>query len=777
MSKGIQTEKLNIGYKSDLITDICMKVIPGSIVILIGPNGCGKTTLLKTLTGELRSRGGVVYLGGDDRSSLKASEIAKRVSLVMTYRVRGELMTCREVVETGRYPYTGMLGILSEEDRRKVKEAMEWTGTDSLADSLFDKISDGQKQRVLLARAICQEPGILVLDEVTSYLDIRHKADILSKIRSLAKERNTAVLMSVHELEIARNISDTVIALGEGKLQRIGTPEEVFTESFIRALYHIEGTDTELLGQMPWEDVRTGTGNRGIKAKETTDILHSPKRRGRGRAAAIMIQGTMSNVGKSVIAAGLCRIFSDDGYKVAPFKSQNMALNSYITEEGLEMGRAQVMQAECARVRPVVSMNPVLLKPMGDTRSQVIVGGKAVANMSAAEYYSHKTEFVEDILRAYDSLADEADIIVIEGAGSPVEMNLKKDDIVNMSLAEMVDAPVILVGDIDRGGVFAQILGTLDLFEPKERERIGGVIVNKFRGDRKLFDDGVRILEEKGAAKVIGVVPYMDIKLDDEDSLSERLCRSEAKDFDIAVIKLPYISNFTDFNVFEQLSDVSVRYVSDPAELADPDMIIIPGSKNTIADLRWIKENGLGDAVSKRASSGTCIFGICGGFQMLGRRIEDPDGTECGGEEDGLGLLPVETVLEKEKVRKNITCSISGATGILKGLEDTEVSGYEIHMGKTRPCAELTEFTSGGTGYCRENIYGTYIHGFFDRRDVFVPVVEKIALSRGKTVSAEGAADQADHKDRQYDLLAKCLRENLDMDRIYEIMGLGNDKR
>ena len=690
MSKGIRTEKLNIGYKSDLITGICMKVIPGSIVTLIGPNGCGKTTLLKTLTGELKDRGGLVYLGDDDRSWLKASEIAKRVSLVMTYRVRGELMTCREVVETGRYPYTGMLGILSEEDRRKVKEAMEWTGTKELSDRLFDEISDGQKQRVLLARAICQEPEILVLDEVTSYLDIRHKADILWKIRKLAKERNTAVLMSVHELEIARNISDTVIALGEGKVQRIGTAQEVFEESFIRKLYHIEGTDTEILGQMPWDETAAAGMETEEIAKETAEenegFTHSSKFHGRGKAAAIMIQGTMSNVGKSVIAAGLCRIFSDDGYKVAPFKSQNMALNSYITEEGLEMGRAQVMQAECARIRPCAAMNPILLKPTKDTKSQVIVGGKPVGNMSAAEYYSHKKEFTEDILSAYDSLAESADIIVIEGAGSPVEMNLKKDDIVNMSLAEMVDAPVLLAGDIDRGGVFAQILGTLDLLEPDERSRIGGVIVNKFRGDAKLFEDGIRILEDRGGVRVIGVVPYMNIKLDDEDSLSERLGQSVAEDFDIAVIKLPRLSNFTDFNVFEQLERVSVRYVSEPSGLEDPDMIIIPGSKNTIADLKHIKENGLAGAVLEKASSGTCVFGICGGFQMLGRLIEDPDGTECGGAEEGLGLLPVETVLEKEKVRTNITCSISGATGILCGMENTEVSGYEIHMGRTRPC-------------------------------------------------------------------------------------------
>ena len=269
------------------------------------------------------------------------------------------------------------------------------------------------------------------------------------------------------------------------------------------------------------------------------------------KAKVIMVQGTMSNAGKSILAAGLCRIFAKDGFKVAPFKSQNMALNSFVTKEGLEMGRAQVMQAECAGVEPMAIMNPILLKPTSDVGSQVILNGKVLGNMKATEYFKRKPEFIPEIKAAFEQLSQMADIIVVEGAGSPVEMNLKKDDIVNMGLAKLLDAPVLLVGDIDRGGIFPQLLGTLDLLEDDERARVKGLIVNKFRGDSKLFEDGVKILEERGGKKVVGVVPYMNVNLEDEDSLSERFYVNQTKDFDIAVVRLPHISNFTDFDTFE----------------------------------------------------------------------------------------------------------------------------------------------------------------------------------------------------------------------------------
>ena len=771
----IKTEQLSIGYRSDLIKDISLSVRPGKIVTLIGPNGCGKTTLLKTLTGELKSRGGVVYIDGEDRNSLKASEIAKKVSLVMTYKIKPELMTNREVVEIGRYPYTGNLGILSDADKEKVREAMEWTDVADLGSELFSNISDGQKQRVLLARAICQEPEILILDEPTSFLDIRHKIDILTKIRAFAREKNVAVLMSLHELEIARNLSDTVVALGEGAVQMIGSPEEVFTEGFIRKLYHIENIDTQLLGAMPWMDNlenKDVTINKNA-AKDMPEMVDNISyNRSNHKAKVIMIQGTMSNAGKSVIAAGLCRIFSDAGFKVAPFKSQNMALNSYITKDGLEMGRAQVMQAECARIEPQAIMNPILLKPTSDVGSQVIVNGKVVGNMKAMEYFQHKKDYIKDILDAYDKLSNMVDIIVVEGAGSPVEMNLKKDDIVNMGLAQMLDAPVLLVGDIDRGGVFPQLLGTLDLFEQEERDRVKGLIVNKFRGDSRLFEDGVKILEERGKTKVVGVVPYMQVKLDDEDSLSERFEKREVKEFDIAVIRLKHISNFTDFDTFEQLEDVSLRYITSPEELGAPDMIIIPGSKNTLADLREIKENGIADAVIKKAQSGTCIFGICGGYQMLGRRVEDPFGVEDGGTETGLGLIPVDTTLENEKVRTVFSGKVMSATGVLKNLTEKPVQGYEIHMGKTVPYEEATLFTSEQTGYCVGNVYGTYIHGFFDKKEIVSTVISDISKNQGKNISTQAVKDYSLFKDSQYDILAKELKESLDMDYIYQMMGI-----
>ncbi|MCR5670471.1 MAG: cobyric acid synthase [Butyrivibrio sp.] len=771
-AKGIKTEKLNIGYKKDLITDICLEVKPGEIVTLIGPNGSGKTTLLKTLSGQLKKRGGVVYLNGDDRDELKPSEVAKRMSLVMTYKVRPELMTCREVVEVGRYPYTGSLGILSEYDREKVRSAMEQTDVADLEDVLFTNISDGQRQRVLLARAICQEPEILILDEPTSFLDIRHKIDILQKIKLFAKDNNVAVLMSLHELGIAKNISDTLIAVGEGKVQKIGKPSEVFSESFIRKLYHLEGVDTAVLGKMPWDEVDQGDGVPGSLWGQRKEMDHEPRPLG---PPALMVQGTMSNAGKSIIAAGLCRIFANDGYRVMPFKSQNMALNSYITEDGLEMGRAQVMQAECARVKPLAIMNPILLKPTDDVGSQVIVNGKVVGNMKAAEYFRRKKDFLKDIQSAYDQLSEKADIIVIEGAGSPVEMNLKKDDFVNMGLAKMLNVPVLLVGDIDRGGIFAQLLGTLDLLEEDERSLVKGLVVNKFRGDSALFKDGIDILEERGNTKVVGVVPYMQVKLDDEDSLSERFDEKKKKTFDIAVIRLKHISNFTDFDTFEQLSEVSVRYVTDVHELGDPDMIMIPGSKNTVADLEALKESGLAEKVVKKAGEGICIFGICGGFQMLGRKIEDPFETEGGGSCEGLSLLPVDTVLEKEKVQSLYAGKVTDCEGILDELKNVAVEGYEIHMGKTTPFEAVKEFTSAGTGYCKGNVYGTYVHGFFDKKEIMEKVVSAVSKMRGKAVSTEGATDYSEFKDSQYELLAGELRNSLDMDYIYRIMGLKHE--
>ena len=331
-------------------------------------------------------------------------------------------------------------------------------------------------------------------------------------------------------------------------------------------------------------------------------------------AMNIMIQGTMSNAGKSLLAAGLCRVLKQDGYRVAPFKSQNMALNSFITKDGGEMGRAQVVQAEAAGIEPDTRMNPILLKPTTDVGSQVIVNGQVRGNMQAMEYFRRKRDYIPAVLEAYNSLNSEYDVIVIEGAGSPAEINLKQDDIVNMGLAKLVDAPVLLVGDIDRGGVFAQLYGTVALLEEDERRRIKGVVVNKFRGDRAILEPGLKTLEQLCGIPVAGVIPYTHIDIDDEDSLTERFDRSkERKLLDIAVIRVPRISNFTDFSPFEHYGNVSLRYVDQVSDLHQPDMILLPGTKSTIADLRWLRQSGLEAAILKAADAGTLVFGVCGG--------------------------------------------------------------------------------------------------------------------------------------------------------------------
>ncbi len=379
------------------------------------------------------------------------------------------------------------------------------------------------------------------------------------------------------------------------------------------------------------------------------------------RAKCIMVQGTMSGVGKSLLCAGLCRVFAQDGLKVAPFKSQNMALNSYVTHAGLEMGRAQVVQAQAAGRQADVRMNPILLKPSSDIGSQVIVNGEIRGQMSAAEYFKMKRQLIPDILTAYNSLAEENDVLVIEGAGSPAEINLRSHDIVNMGLAEMVDAPVLLAGDIDRGGVFAQLYGTVALLEEKERARIGGLIINKFRGDETILRPGLAMLEEKTGIPVLGVVPYLPVKVDDEDSLAPCLENQAGKKaLDIAVIRLPRISNFTDFSLLDEHPAMGVRYVQSVRELEAPDLVILPGTKSTLSDLLWLRQSGLEAAVCKLAHRGTPVLGICGGYQMLGETLADPHGTEEGGEMRGMGLLPASTVFSNRKTRTRMCLIFCG---------------------------------------------------------------------------------------------------------------------
>ncbi len=483
-------------------------------------------------------------------------------------------------------------------------------------------------------------------------------------------------------------------------------------------------------------------------------------------ARKIMVQGTMSGVGKSFIAAGLCRIFKEDGFKTAPFKSQNMALNSGVTADGLEMGRAQIMQAEAACIEPSVLMNPILLKPTGERESQVILMGEVYKNMSAAAYYKEKKRLVPYIREAFESLEKDNDIIVLEGAGSPAEINLNQDDIVNMGMAEMAGSPVLLTGDIDRGGVFAQLAGTMMLLNESEKRFVKGLIINKFRGDISVFGRGSAMMEEVTGVKVLGVVPYRDIDLDDEDSLSPRLGNRLCSGLtDIAVLRLPHISNFTDFSPFELIEEAGIRYVKEAHELKDPDMLIIPGSKNSIKDLEWIENNGLKDAFTEYVQNGGVIFGVCGGLQILGELLSDPDGYEGGGEKKGLSFLPIKTVFGSDKIRRRTSGKIEGLGGILSGLNGKDFEGYEIHSGKT-------EGMDGKTVIRNKNVYGTYVHGFFDSKEISEGIVTALLSRRGIERKVH-AFDMKEYKESRYRILASHLRNNLDMDMLYRIMDEG----
>ena len=493
------------------------------------------------------------------------------------------------------------------------------------------------------------------------------------------------------------------------------------------------------------------------------------------RAGCIMVQGTMSGAGKSLLCAALCRIFAQDGYRTAPFKSQNMALNSFVTRDGLEMGRAQVVQAQAAGVEPDVRMNPILLKPSSDIGSQVIVNGEVRGDMPAKEYFRRKKALIPDILRAYDDLASEFDIIVIEGAGSPAEINLKADDIVNMGLARLVAAPVLLAGDIDRGGVFAQLYGTVELLEPDERARICGLIINKFRGDVEILRPGLAMLEEKTRLPVVGVVPYLKVDIEDEDSLSERLQQKNAvKPLDVAIVRLPHISNFTDFMPLEQHPLLGVRYVQAARELGMPDLIILPGTKNTVNDLLWLRQCGLETAVQKLARRGTPVLGVCGGYQMLGGMLDDSAGTESGRPQTlrGLELLPTRTVFTLEKRRAQVTATAAAP------FAGAALTGYEIHTGRTTvegaPFCTLADGTPDGC--VQGSVFGTYLHGLFDSGEL----TEKLAalLCRRKGLAPETAAPltmQA-YREQQFDLLADGVRRALDMSAIYAAMGLAAPK-
>ena len=488
------------------------------------------------------------------------------------------------------------------------------------------------------------------------------------------------------------------------------------------------------------------------------------------QAKNLMVQGTMSGAGKSLLVTALCRIFLQDGLRVAPFKSQNMALNSAVTPDGLEIGRAQAAQAEAAGREADVRMNPILLKPSSDRGSQLILNGEVRGFYEAAEYFKMKRSLIPEILRAYDSLALENDVLVIEGAGSPAEINLRQDDIVNMGLADLLDAPVLLVGAIDRGGVFAQLYGTVALLQKEERARVKGLVINKFRGDPGLLAPGLRQIEDLTGIPVLGVLPWMQVDLDDEDSLSPRLSRFERQSapLDVAVIRLPHLSNFTDFSPLEGHPAFGVRYVLNPAQLGAPDLILLPGTKSTLPDLRWLHRSGLAEAIRSLARGGTPVLGICGGYQMLGSALLDPCGVEGGGSGEGLGLLPCETVFAPQKTRTRRKALVESGPFAGASLE-----GYEIHMGTTsvHSAPPFCRFSGGeADGAQQGHVFGTYLHGLFDSGDLTERLAQWLAARKGLTLPERETEDRAAFRQRQYDLLADAVRQNLDMDKIRQIM-------
>lgn len=482
------------------------------------------------------------------------------------------------------------------------------------------------------------------------------------------------------------------------------------------------------------------------------------------RLSPVMLAGTGSDVGKSLIATGLCRIFLQDGYAPAPFKAQNMALNSYATPDGREIGRAQAVQAEAAGIACLTDMNPILLKPSGEMRSQIVINGRPCGDRDACQYFRKegKEELREVAHAAFDRLKEKYNPIVMEGAGSISEINLREGDIVNMSMARYADAKVILVADIDRGGVFASAYGSVMLQSEEDRRRIKGIIVNKFRGDLRLFDEGRRIMEDICGVPVLGVVPMAPhIHIDEEDSVaiaSKKRHASSGK-VNIAVVLLKHISNFTDFNVIERHNDVNLFYAVSPDEIGEADIVIIPGSKNTQDDLLNLRKTGMAKAICEARAAGKTVIGICGGYQIMGEEVADPDGIDGGPSVlPGLGLLPVKTLMTGEKKTRQVT---------FRFLSDDRVCrGYEIHMGRTESAAPLSVLDDGTVDGCvaDSRCFGSYIHGLLDNQAV---IEHLLAPYLG---DVESVPDYGDYKETQYDALADWLRTYIDIPELYRIM-------
>jgi adenosylcobyric acid synthase len=496
-------------------------------------------------------------------------------------------------------------------------------------------------------------------------------------------------------------------------------------------------------------------------------------------AKAIMVLGTTSSAGKSLLVTALCRIFARRGVRVAPFKAQNMSNNAAVCPDGAEIGRAQAVQAAAARIEPSADMNPILLKPEADARSQIVLKGRPWRTLSARSYYEHKQELWSAVTAALDHLRANYELVIIEGAGSPVELNLKSRDIVNMAVARYAQAPALLVGDIDRGGVFAQLLGTLWLLEPEERTLVRGLVVNKFRGDPTLFIDGVRILEERGGVPVLGIIPHLhDLTIPEEDAVAldePMLNRAQAEEVDIAVVKLPLIANFDDFDPLAAEPGVQVRYVSAVQDLGRPQAVIVPGTKSTIADLAWLRTQGFADAIRQLAEGDTAVVGICGGYQILGQVIRDPDHVESPEEGlAGLGLLPLETVFEGEKTTHRVRARVTGGPGWLAGLDGQIIAGYEIHIGRTqggRPWIEINERSGqpvsimDGTVSVDGRVWGCYLHGLFENESLRWAWLSSL----GWQCNSGWAAPLAGHE-TSFERLADAVETALDMEKLEAII-------
>ncbi len=499
-------------------------------------------------------------------------------------------------------------------------------------------------------------------------------------------------------------------------------------------------------------------------------------------ARTLMIQGTGSGVGKSIITAALCRAFYREGHKVAPFKAQNMSLNSYVTEEGGEIGRAQVYQAEACGIAPHVTMNPILLKPSADNNSQIIVMGKVMGQRNAKDYYANRPNYVKEVEQAFDTLKSKYELIIMEGAGSPAEINLRQHDMVNMAMAEMADAPVVIVGDIDRGGVFAWMKGTLDLLSPSEQQRVRGFIINQFRGDIDLLKPGITQFEKMTGKPVLGVIPFdAELFVDEEDAIPHHnspLTSSTQGVVDAAIVQLPHIANFTDFSPLVSDPGVAVRYVRSPVQAGSPDLLILPGTKNTIDDMQFMIEMGWDQYIKRFHKENGLILGVCGGFQMLGTRLSDPDHVESTIEEiPGLDFIQATTIMEQEKITRRRILPTLPSSVFEPGLE---VDGYEIHSGRTQFQKEyplLFRSVNGecpySLGLCNEqgNVIGTYLHGFLDNdpiREAFLNFVRQ----KRNLPQPEEKFSYREFRSRQLDRLADLITQSINISEVKHIIGL-----